>query len=70
MAQSIVPVVLSIRRSMKYSPTERTMVSVVSAGGSGTHRREIRVEKLQDEPSIAPVAAMIRIVQIEDLFER
>lgn len=58
-AQSITPDALSMRRSTKYSPTERTTVSVVSSGTSGTHRREMRVEKLLLEPSMAPVADMI-----------
>jgi hypothetical protein len=61
-AQSIAPDALSMRRSTKYSPTERTIVSVVSSGTSGTQRREIRVEKLLFEPSMAPVADMISVV--------
>lgn len=46
-AQSILPVVLSIRRSRYQSFTDMTTVSVVSWGGSGSHRIEIRVENLQ-----------------------
>lgn len=48
MAQSILPVFLSIRRSRYQSFTDMTMVSVVSCAGSGSHRIEIRVEKRQD----------------------
>lgn len=58
-AQSMSPDFLSIRKSRNHSPTESTIVSVVSSGTSGTHRSEMRVEKPHDEPSWAPVADMV-----------
>lgn len=60
-AQSIAPDFLSTRRSRNHSPTEITIVSVVSSGGSGTHRSEMRVVKLLDEPSAVPVVAMVNV---------
>lgn len=45
-AQSILPVDLSTRRSTYQPSNDRTMVSVFSNAGSGTQRREIRVERL------------------------
>lgn len=45
-AQSILPVDLSTRRSTYQPIRDRTMVSVFSKAGSGGQRREIRVERL------------------------
>lgn len=62
MAQSILPVFLSIRRSRYQAFTDMTMVSVVSCAGSGSHRIEIRVEKRQDVLGGAGLA-MVGVVE-------
>lgn len=55
MAQSIIPVSLSMRRSRYQFLTDMTIVSVVSFAGSGSHRSETRVEKRQDEAALVSV---------------
>lgn len=44
MAQSMRPVFLSTRKSTYHSPIVRTILSVVSKGGSGNHRIDMRVD--------------------------
>lgn len=46
-AQSILPVAVSIRRSTYQSFTDITIVSVDSSAGVVSHRNEIRLEKRQ-----------------------
>lgn len=54
-AQSIWFVLLSMRRSTYQLPTDMTIVSVVSKAGSGSHRREIRVDMRLDEGDILDI---------------
>lgn len=47
-----------------------TTVSVVSCAGSGSHRKEMRVEKRQDELAGLPVFAMTSMQLRFDLLRR
>lgn len=59
MAQSILPVAVSIRRSTYQSFTDITIVSVVSSAGVVSHRNEIRLEKRQVDWSGLILAILI-----------